>query len=73
MRRATAGLESGADVVVVVRGPIGANVGAGRLIGAELSDARTIEVEAGGRGAAHFAAELKQATTLYSDAWTEVA
>ena len=53
-------MEAEADVVVEVRGEIGATAGGGTQVGMALWDARTVEVLAGGPGAACFAEELQR-------------
>ena len=60
IRRGTTGMAAEADVVVKVRGQIGATAGGGAQVGMALWDARTIEVLAGGPGAACFAEELQR-------------
>lgn len=65
LRRGTASMSPGLDVVVEVRGRLGCAAGAGQQVGRQLSDARTIEVLAHGFGAAQFAEELERAAAAY--------
>lgn len=69
LRRGTAHMEPGLDVIVEVRGHLGCAAGAGRQVGQHLSDARTVEVLAQGFGAAQFTEELEHAATTYVEPW----
>lgn len=69
VRRGTSGMEPGLDVVLEVSGRVGYCYGAGRIVGQALSDARTIDVLAGGPGAAAFVEEVQEAAERYLEPW----